>query len=137
MVRHEILEEHGVVEWAVEMIRDARDERGTGTFGASPRFAAALDESVAIRWVNVEPDSNKATGVREDHRNAIHDLIAPESAARIARNRMPRAGTRGKALPKKGFVASSDRLMRFSSPGSLHPGPALAFSRRLAGCNIH
>ena len=25
-VRQEILEEHGVVEWAVDMIRDARDE---------------------------------------------------------------------------------------------------------------
>ncbi len=25
-VRQEILEKHGVVEWAVEMIRDARDE---------------------------------------------------------------------------------------------------------------
>ncbi len=40
-----------------------------------------LDASVAIKRVIVEPDSDKATGVREDYRNAIHDLIAPESFA--------------------------------------------------------
>jgi predicted nucleic acid-binding protein len=38
-----------------------------------------LDASVAIKWVIVEPDSNKATRLREDYRNAIHELIAPES----------------------------------------------------------
>ncbi len=38
-----------------------------------------LDASVAIKWVIVEPDSNKATRLREDCRNAIHELIAPES----------------------------------------------------------
>jgi predicted nucleic acid-binding protein len=40
-----------------------------------------LDASVALKWVIVEPDSNKATRVREDYRNAINDLIAPESFA--------------------------------------------------------
>jgi predicted nucleic acid-binding protein len=40
-----------------------------------------LDASVAIKWVIVEPDSNRATRLREDCRNAIHDLIAPESFA--------------------------------------------------------
>jgi predicted nucleic acid-binding protein len=40
-----------------------------------------LDASVAIKWVIVEPDSNKATRLREDYRNALHDLIAPESFA--------------------------------------------------------
>ncbi len=40
-----------------------------------------LDASVAIKWVIVKPDSNKATRLREDYRNAIHDLIAPESFA--------------------------------------------------------
>ena len=38
-----------------------------------------LDASVAIKWVIVEPDSNKATRLREDYRNAIHGLISPES----------------------------------------------------------
>ena len=40
-----------------------------------------LDASVAINWVIVEPDSNKAIRLRENCRIAIHDLIAPESFA--------------------------------------------------------
>jgi predicted nucleic acid-binding protein len=40
-----------------------------------------LDASVAIKWVIVEPDSNDATRLREDYRNAIHDLISAESFA--------------------------------------------------------
>jgi predicted nucleic acid-binding protein len=38
-----------------------------------------LDASVAIKWVIVEPDSNTATRLREEYRNAIHELLAPES----------------------------------------------------------
>ncbi len=38
-----------------------------------------LDASVAIKWVIVEPDSDKATRLREDYRNGIHELLAPES----------------------------------------------------------
>jgi hypothetical protein len=38
-----------------------------------------LDASVGIKWVIVEPDSNKAIRLREDYRNAIHELLAPES----------------------------------------------------------
>jgi predicted nucleic acid-binding protein len=38
-----------------------------------------LDASVGIKWVIVELDSDKATRLREDYRNTIHELIAPES----------------------------------------------------------
>src|SRR5262245_47951373 len=38
-----------------------------------------LDASIGIKWVIVEPDSNKATRLCEDYRNAIHELIAAES----------------------------------------------------------
>src|SRR5262245_22049691 len=38
-----------------------------------------LDASIGIKWVIVEPDSIKANRLREDYRNAIHELIAPES----------------------------------------------------------
>jgi Aldehyde dehydrogenase family len=47
----------------------------------SVKLGHGLDAIVAIKWVIVEPDSNKATRVREDYRNAIYDLIAPESFA--------------------------------------------------------
>ncbi len=38
-----------------------------------------LDASVGIKSVIVEPDSNKAIRLRDDYRNATHELIAPES----------------------------------------------------------
>jgi predicted nucleic acid-binding protein len=37
-----------------------------------------LDASVALKWVIVEPDSDKAIQLRDEYRNAIHELIAPE-----------------------------------------------------------
>ena len=38
-----------------------------------------LDLNVAVRWVLVEPDSEKARRLRDDYHNAVHELIAPES----------------------------------------------------------
>lgn len=38
-----------------------------------------LDASVAIKWEIVEPDSAKAIRLRNDFRNAIHELIAPDT----------------------------------------------------------
>jgi hypothetical protein len=41
----------------------------------------ALDASIGIKWAIAEPDSDKAIFLRDDYRNAIHELIAPESFA--------------------------------------------------------
>jgi hypothetical protein len=38
-----------------------------------------LDACVALKWVLVEPDSAKARQLRDEFRNAIHELIAPDS----------------------------------------------------------
>jgi predicted nucleic acid-binding protein len=38
-----------------------------------------LDASVAIQWVLSEPDSSKAISLRDDFRNQVHNLIAPET----------------------------------------------------------
>lgn len=37
-----------------------------------------IDASLALKWVLPEPDSAKALLLRDDHRNAIHELIAPD-----------------------------------------------------------
>lgn len=37
-----------------------------------------LDSSVAVRWVLVEPYSDKANLLRDDYRNAIHELLSPD-----------------------------------------------------------
>ena len=38
-----------------------------------------LDACVALRWVLIEQDSDKARRLRDDYQNQIHELIAPES----------------------------------------------------------
>jgi predicted nucleic acid-binding protein len=38
-----------------------------------------LDASVALKWVLNEPDAAKARPLRDDFRNAVHELIAPDS----------------------------------------------------------
>ena len=37
-----------------------------------------LDSSVALKWVLPEIDSDKADRLRDDFRNAVHDLLAPD-----------------------------------------------------------
>ncbi len=37
-----------------------------------------LDSSVAVKWVLVEPYSDKANLLRDDYRNSIHELLSPE-----------------------------------------------------------
>ena len=38
-----------------------------------------LDACTALKWVLVEPDSDKAIRLRDDYRNAVCELIAPDS----------------------------------------------------------
>ena len=37
-----------------------------------------LDSSVALKWVLPEVDSGKAVRVRDEYKNAVHELIAPD-----------------------------------------------------------
>lgn len=37
-----------------------------------------LDSSVALKWVLAEADSGKAIRLRDDYRNGIHQLLAPD-----------------------------------------------------------
>jgi predicted nucleic acid-binding protein len=37
-----------------------------------------LDSSVALKWVLPEPDSPQAIRLRDDYRNGLHDLLAPD-----------------------------------------------------------
>jgi predicted nucleic acid-binding protein len=37
-----------------------------------------LDSSVALKWVLSEPDSGKAIRLRDEYKNAVHDLISPD-----------------------------------------------------------
>ena len=40
-----------------------------------------LDASVALKWVLIEPDTAKSRHIRDEFRNGVHELIAPDSFA--------------------------------------------------------
>jgi predicted nucleic acid-binding protein len=54
-----------------------------------------LDASVGIKWVMNEVDSTEARHLRDDFRNQIHELIAPDSFPLEAAHALTKAGRRG------------------------------------------
>ena len=54
-----------------------------------------LDASVGIKWVMNELDSAKARQLRDDFRNQIHELIAPDSFPLEAAHALTKSGRRG------------------------------------------
>src|SRR5690348_8791254 len=54
-----------------------------------------LDASVALKWVLNEPDAAKARQLRDDFRNAVHELIAPDSFALEIAHALTKAQRRG------------------------------------------
>jgi predicted nucleic acid-binding protein len=54
-----------------------------------------LDASVGIKWVMNEVDSAEARQLRDDFRNQVHELIAPDSFPLEAAHALTKAGRRG------------------------------------------
>jgi predicted nucleic acid-binding protein len=54
-----------------------------------------LDASIGIKWVMNEVDSAAARRVRDDFRNQIHELIAPDSFSLEAAHALAKAECRG------------------------------------------
>lgn len=75
-----------------------------------------LDASVAIKWALPEADSLKALALRDDYRNAIHELIAPD----IFQIEVAHALTRAERS------VHSDRLADRQSGRARAPGPPFA-----------
>jgi predicted nucleic acid-binding protein len=61
-----------------------------------------LDANVAFKWVVTEPDSPKALRLRDDFRNATHDLLAPDFFPLEVIHALTRAERRGLILPGQG-----------------------------------
>src|SRR5437660_1206779 len=57
-----------------------------------------LDSSVALKWVLPEPLSDKARNLRDDYRNQIHELLAPDILPAEAAHALARAERR-KIIP--------------------------------------
>ncbi|HZW32295.1 MAG TPA: type II toxin-antitoxin system VapC family toxin [Isosphaeraceae bacterium] len=54
-----------------------------------------LDASIALKWVLSEPDAAKARQLRDDFRNAVHELIAPDSFTVEIAHALTKAQRRG------------------------------------------
>jgi predicted nucleic acid-binding protein len=57
---------------------------------------SVLDASVAIKWVLVEPDSDKALRLRDAYRQGQHELIAPDWLRAEVANILGKAAARKK-----------------------------------------
>jgi hypothetical protein len=55
----------------------------------------ALDASVSLKWELPEPDSDKANQLRDDFRNGVHELIAPDSFILEVAHGLPKRSARG------------------------------------------
>ncbi len=89
-----------------------------------------LDTSVALKWYLPEPDSSKAAALRDDFRNAIHELIAPDIFPTEAAHGLARAERRRIILPPQG---TRDLTSLLSTLPALYPSlPLLSRAFQIA-----
>lgn len=59
-----------------------------------------LDACIGIKWILPEQDSDKAIALRDDYRNQIHELIAPDSFPPEVAHALTRAERKGMITPQ-------------------------------------
>lgn len=77
-----------------------------------------LDASVALKWALPEIDSPKAIRLRDDFRNSLVELLAPDVFVAEVGHGLARAERRGLIAPPQGSVLLADVL---STPPQLFP----------------
>jgi len=82
-----------------------------------------LDSSVAFKWEVPETFSDKANLLRDDYRNAIHELISPDFFALELAHALTRAERQGRVVVGQAKVFWSDAM---TSMPILHPSFVLA-----------
>jgi predicted nucleic acid-binding protein len=70
-----------------------------------------LDSSVAVKWLLAEVDSDKALRLRDDYRNGVHELLAPDVLPVECTHSLTRAERQGRITPTEGAKHFTD-LMR-------------------------
>jgi predicted nucleic acid-binding protein len=60
-----------------------------------------VDASVALKWVLTEPDSNKALSLRDDFRNQLNELLAPDILPVELAHALTRAERKGIIKPPR------------------------------------
>jgi predicted nucleic acid-binding protein len=69
-----------------------------------------LDSSVAFKWEVAEPLSDKANLLRDDYRNAIHELFAPDFFPLELAHALTRAERQGRIAVGEAKVFWSDAM---------------------------
>jgi predicted nucleic acid-binding protein len=69
-----------------------------------------LDANVAMKWVLSEPDSARASALRQDFRNRVHELLAPEIFPVEIAHTLTRAERRKLLKPPQGKALLADVL---------------------------
>jgi len=69
-----------------------------------------IDSSVGVKWVIPEVDSAKALRLRDDYRNALIELLAPDFYPFEVANSITRAERQGRITQAEGAVALRDTL---------------------------
>ena len=81
-----------------------------------------LDSSVALKWVLSEPDSGKAIRLRDEYKNAVHDLISPDIFTPEVGNGLVSAERQGRIRTGEAVIFLHDIIR--TAP-AIHPTPLL------------
>ena len=89
-----------------------------------------LDSSVALKWVLPETDSVKAIRLRDEYKNGIHELLAPDIFTPEIANGLASAERQGRIKPGESAILLLDVVR--AAP-ALHPtAPLLLRAMALA-----
>lgn len=86
-----------------------------------------IDSSVALKWVLPETDSDRAVALRDDFRNGVHELFAPDVFAIEVAHALARAERRKIIRPPEGTLKLIDVLGTLPALHSYLPLLARAF----------
>jgi predicted nucleic acid-binding protein len=94
-----------------------------------------LDSSVALKWVIAEADSGRALRLRDEYRNGIHELLAPDLFPPEIANALVSAERQGRIGAGESAVFLNDVL---SASPALHPSmPLLVRAMEIALSTRH
>ncbi|MGP0062452.1 MAG: type II toxin-antitoxin system VapC family toxin [Isosphaeraceae bacterium] len=77
-----------------------------------------LDSSVAFKWVVIEPFSDKARNLRDELRQGLHELIAPDIFPIEVAHSLTRAERQGRISPPEASILLAEVLLTCPQ---LHP----------------
>jgi predicted nucleic acid-binding protein len=89
-----------------------------------------LDSSVALKWVLSEADSGKAIRLRDEYRNGVHELLAPDLFPPEIANALASAERQKRIRPGESAVFLNDVLS--AAPTLHHTSPLLIRAMEIA-----